>query len=258
MKSHYGHAHMSMGVDGVRGWVGRGPLESRWFCHPLARPGTLLGPQRAGGCLQPQVWVCVASSQSSTRSSYYGPWGRSGAWASRRSSWNSLKHKPPCAEHESLLSAERGGGSGGGARACEGAGDEGPPRAVPLHIQHAHHAHHGPHPMHRHHHHRRTLSLDTRDSVDLAELGPAVGPHPRAAWRTVGMVPGHEDCNGRMPSIAKEVFTEMGDRQDDGDDEGEVDYVSCPAEWPGWGEEEVRWTGGGAPGAGLEWGARRD
>ncbi|XP_016060755.1 PREDICTED: voltage-dependent T-type calcium channel subunit alpha-1I, partial [Miniopterus natalensis] len=166
-------------------------------------------------------------SLSSTRSSYYGPWGRSGAWASRRSSWNSLKHKPPCAEHESLLSAERSGGSGGGARACEGAGDEGPPRAVPLHIQHAHHAHHGPHPMHRHHHHRRTLSLDTRDSVDLAELGPAVGPHPRAAWRTVGMVPGHEDCNGRMPSIAKEVFTEMGDRQDDGDDEGEVDYTLC-------------------------------
>ncbi|XP_012590572.1 PREDICTED: voltage-dependent T-type calcium channel subunit alpha-1I [Condylura cristata] len=48
-------------------------------------------------------------SLSSSRSSYYGPWGRSGAWASRRSSWNSLKHKPPSAEHESLLSAERGG-----------------------------------------------------------------------------------------------------------------------------------------------------
>uniref|UniRef100_A0A4X1W197 Voltage-dependent T-type calcium channel subunit alpha n=1 Tax=Sus scrofa TaxID=9823 RepID=A0A4X1W197_PIG len=99
-----------------------------------------------------------ASSQSSSRSSYYGPWGRSGAWASRRSSWNSLKHKPQSAEHESLLSQERGGG--GGARASEGARDDGPPRAA--------------------------------DSVDLAE---AAGP-----------TPGHEDCNGRMPSIAKDTL----------------------------------------------------
>ncbi|KAM8777243.1 voltage-dependent T-type calcium channel subunit alpha-1I [Rhynchonycteris naso] len=159
-------------------------------------------------------------SLSSSRSSYYGPWGRSGAWANRRSSWNSLKHKPPSAEHESLLSAERGGG----ARACEGARDEGPPRAAPLHAPHTHHPHHGPHPPHRHHHHRRTLSLDTRDSVDLAELGPAVGPHHRAAWRVAGL--GHEDCNGRMPNIAKEVFTKMDDRRDRGEDE-EVDYTLC-------------------------------
>ncbi|XP_074247141.1 voltage-dependent T-type calcium channel subunit alpha-1I isoform X5 [Saimiri boliviensis] len=163
-------------------------------------------------------------SLSSSRSSYYGPWGRSGAWASRRSSWNSLKHKPPSAEHESLLSAERGGG---GARVCECAGDEGPPRAAPLHSPHAHHAHHGPHLAHRHRHHRRTLSLDTRDSVDLAELVPAVGAHPRAAWRAPGPAPGHEDCNGRMPSIAKDVFTKMGDRRDRGEDEEEIDYTLC-------------------------------
>nr|KAF6493944.1 hypothetical protein HJG63_001991 [Rousettus aegyptiacus] len=163
-------------------------------------------------------------SLSSSRSSYYGPWGRSGAWASRRSSWNSLKHKPPTAEHESLLSAERGGG----ARACEGARDEGPPRAAPLHAPHAHHAHHGPHLAHRHRHHRRTLSLDTRDSVDLAELGPAVGTHPRASWRVAGPALGHEDCNGRMPNIAKEVFTKMGDRRGHGEDEEEeVDYTLC-------------------------------
>uniref|UniRef100_G3TUK4 Voltage-dependent T-type calcium channel subunit alpha n=1 Tax=Loxodonta africana TaxID=9785 RepID=G3TUK4_LOXAF len=141
-------------------------------------------------------------SLSSSRSSYYGPWGRSGTWASRRSSWNSLKHKPPSAEHESLLSAERGGG----ARACEGARDEGPPRAAPLHAPHAHHAHRGPHVAHRHRHHRRTLSLDTRDSVDLAE---------------------HEDCNGRMPSIAKDVFTKMNDRGDREEDEEEIDYTLC-------------------------------
>ncbi|XP_011367422.1 voltage-dependent T-type calcium channel subunit alpha-1I [Pteropus vampyrus] len=163
-------------------------------------------------------------SLSSSRSSYYGPWGRSGAWASRRSSWNSLKHKPPTAEHESLLSAERGGG----ARACEGARDEGPPRAAPLHAPHAHHAHHGPPLAHRHRHHRRTLSLDTRDSVDLAELGPAVGAHPRASWRVAGPAPGHEDCNGRMPNIAKEVFTKMDDRRGHGEDEEEeVDYTLC-------------------------------
>uniref|UniRef100_A0A8C4LLJ7 Voltage-dependent T-type calcium channel subunit alpha n=1 Tax=Equus asinus asinus TaxID=83772 RepID=A0A8C4LLJ7_EQUAS len=146
-----------------------------------------------------------ASSQSSSRSSYYGPWGRSGAWASRRSSWNSLKHRPPSAEHESLLSGERGGG----ARACEGAREEGPA-----------------HPAHRHRHHRRTLSLDTRDSVDLAEQVPSVGAHPRTAWRAAGAVTGHEDCNGRMPNIAKDVFTKMDDRRERGEDEEEIDYVS--------------------------------
>ncbi|XP_049741173.1 voltage-dependent T-type calcium channel subunit alpha-1I [Elephas maximus indicus] len=159
-------------------------------------------------------------SLSSSRSSYYGPWGRSGTWASRRSSWNSLKHKPPSAEHESLLSAERGGG----ARACEGARDEGPPRAAPLH---APHAHCGPHVAHRHRHHRRTLSLDTRDSVDLAELGPAGGAHPRTAWRAAAPALGHEDCNGRMPSIAKDVFTKMNDRGDREEDEEEIDYTLC-------------------------------
>uniref|UniRef100_A0A8C3WW35 Voltage-dependent T-type calcium channel subunit alpha n=1 Tax=Catagonus wagneri TaxID=51154 RepID=A0A8C3WW35_9CETA len=164
-------------------------------------------------------------SLSSSRSSYYGPWGRSGAWASRRSSWNSLKHKPPSAEHESLLSAERGGGT----RASEGARDEGPPRAAPLHAPHAHHANHGPHLAHCHRHHRRTLSLDTRDSVDLAELVAAGGTHPRAAWRAAGPAPapGHEDCNGRMPSIAKDVFTKMDDRRDRGEDEEEMDYTLC-------------------------------
>ena len=209
--------------------------------------------QAAFGHLVPQPWVCLwgadpngNSFQSSSRSSYYGPWGRSAAWASRRSSWNSLKHKPPSAEHESLLSAERGGGT----RVCEVAADEGPPRAAPLHAPHAHHVHHGPHLAHRHRHHRRTLSLDNRDSVDLAELVPAVGAHPRAAWRATGPAPGHEDCNGRMPSIAKDVFTKMGDRGDRGEDEEEIDYVS------GGGAEGdlVRWDrteAGAAPGGGA-------
>lgn len=97
---------------------------------------------------------------------------------------------------------------------------------MPLHTPHAHHAQHGPHLAHHHRHHRRTLSLDTRDSMDLAELGPAVGIHPRAAWRVAGLAPGHEDCNGRMPSFAKDMFTKMDDRRDHGEDEEEVDYVS--------------------------------
>ncbi|PNJ37562.1 CACNA1I isoform 1 [Pongo abelii] len=188
------------------------------------------GVQAAFGHLVPQLWVCLwgadpnrNSFQSSSRSSYYGPWGRSAAWASRRSSWNSLKHKPPSAEHESLLSAERGVG----ARVCEVAADEGLPRSAPLHAPHAHHVHHGPHLAHRHRHHRRTLSLDNRDSVDLAELVPTVGAHPRAAGRAAGPAPGHEDCNGRMPSIAKDVFTKMGDRGDRGEDEEEMDYTLC-------------------------------
>ncbi|XP_007519450.2 voltage-dependent T-type calcium channel subunit alpha-1I [Erinaceus europaeus] len=196
---------------------------------------------------------CDQSSLSSSRSSRYGlcygpgARGRSGAWASRRSSWNSLKHKHPSAEHESLLSVERAGG-----QACEGALEEGPSRAVPLHTLHAHHTHHthhGPHPAHRQRHHRRTLSLDTRDSVDLAELVPAAGAHSRSSWRMAGLVPGHEDCNGRMPSIAKDVFTKMDDRRDRGEEEEEMDYTLCfrvrkmiDAYKPDWCEVREDWS----------------
>uniref|UniRef100_G3R3Q0 Voltage-dependent T-type calcium channel subunit alpha n=1 Tax=Gorilla gorilla gorilla TaxID=9595 RepID=G3R3Q0_GORGO len=221
------------------------PMTPNGHLDPSLPLGGHLGPAGAAGpaprlSLQPDPMLLALGSRkssvmslgrmsydqrslSSSRSSYYGPWGRSAAWASRRSSWNSLKHKPPSAEHESLLSAERGGG----ARVCEVAADEGPPRAAPLHAPHAHHVHHGPHLAHRHRHHRRTLSLDNRDSVDLAELVPTVGAHPRAAWRAAGPAPGHEDCNGRMPSIAKDVFTKMGDRGDRGEDEEEIDYTLC-------------------------------
>uniref|UniRef100_I3N0U5 Calcium voltage-gated channel subunit alpha1 I n=1 Tax=Ictidomys tridecemlineatus TaxID=43179 RepID=I3N0U5_ICTTR len=228
------------------------PLTPNGHLDPSLPLGGHLGPTGAVGpasrlSLQPDPMLVALDSRkssvmslgrmsydqrslSSTRSSYYGPWGRSGAWASRRSSWNSLKHKPPSAEHESLLSAERSG-----ARACEGAREEGPPRAAPLHAPHAHHVHHGPHLAHRHRHHRRTLSLDTRDSVDLTELLPAMGLHPRAAWRAAGMAPGHEDCNGRMPNIAKDVFTKMDDGRDRGEDEEEIDY-------PDWCEVREDWS----------------
>lgn len=89
--------------------------------------------------------------------------------------------------------------------------------------------------------------------MDLAELVPAVGTHSRAAWRAAGLAPGHEDCNGRMPSIAKDVFTKMDDRRDRGEDEEEIDYVS--ARGSGAAEGTTRWRAGieqgGAEGRGL-------
>lgn len=82
-----------------------------------------------------------------------------------------------------------------------------------------------------------------------------MGTHPRASWRVAGPALGHEDCNGRMPNIAKEVFTKMGDRRGHGEDEEEeVDYVSATGS-PGWAKEreKVPRTGGGVAtgGAGV-------
>uniref|UniRef100_A0A7M4FQ54 Voltage-dependent T-type calcium channel subunit alpha n=1 Tax=Crocodylus porosus TaxID=8502 RepID=A0A7M4FQ54_CROPO len=143
-------------------------------------------------------------SLSSSRSSHYGAWGRSGAWGSRRSSWNSLarghslKHKPPSAEHESLLSGERHRTADG-----ERAG------------------------MGRAPHHRRTLSLDTKGSCDLVELASVPSSH--RATRKIGVTSGtteHQDCNGKMPNIAKEIFPKMNNRKDRGEEEEEIDYVS--------------------------------
>ncbi|KFV75725.1 Voltage-dependent T-type calcium channel subunit alpha-1I, partial [Struthio camelus australis] len=144
-------------------------------------------------------------SLSSSRSSHYGAWGRSGAWGSRRSSWNSLarghslKHKPPSAEHESLLSGERH-------RAADGERD-GTGRVS---------------------HHRRTLSLDNRGSCDLLELasvpsGQRVAHKPGAASGASE----HQDCNGKMPSIAKEIFPKMNNRKERGEDDEEIDYSLC-------------------------------
>ncbi|NXJ70115.1 CAC1I protein, partial [Rostratula benghalensis] len=144
-------------------------------------------------------------SLSSSRSSHYGAWGRSGAWGSRRSSWNSLarghslKHKPPSAEHESLLSGE-------GHRAADGESD-GTRRVF---------------------HHRRTLSLDNKGSCDLLELA-SVAPGHRVT-RKLGAASGaseHQDCNGKMPSIAKEIFPKMNNRKERGEDDEEIDYSLC-------------------------------
>ncbi|KAM6094510.1 voltage-dependent T-type calcium channel subunit alpha-1I [Chlamydotis macqueenii] len=191
---------------------------------PSANP-----PVAAGGVtnssrnsLQPdQIRVAVASrkssvmslgrmtydqrSLSSSRSSHYGAWGRSGAWGSRRSSWNSLarghslKHKPPSTEHESLLSGERH-------KAADGEPDGA--RKV--------------------FHHRRTLSLDYKGSCDLLELASVPSSHRVA--RKLGAVSGaseHQDCNGKMPSIAKEIFPKMNNRKERGEDDEEIDYSLC-------------------------------
>lgn len=144
--------------------------------------------------------------QSSSRSSHYGAWGRSGPWGSRRSSWNSLarghslKHRPPSAEHESLLSGERHG-TGTADGEPDGTG-----RVL---------------------HHRRTLSLDNKGSCDLLELASVPSGHRVA--RKLGAASGaseHQDCNGKMPSIAKEIFPKMDNRKERGEDDEEIDYVS--------------------------------
>lgn len=147
---------------------------------------------------------CPTVLQSSSRSSYYGAWGRSGAWGSRRSSWNSLvrghslKHKPPSAEQESLLSGERH-------RSADGdPGETG--RAFQ---------------------HRRTLSLDNKGSCDLLELASVPSSHRMT--RKLGAASGaseHQDCNGKMPSIAKEIFPKMNNHKEHGEDDEEIDYVS--------------------------------
>uniref|UniRef100_A0A803VFI8 Calcium voltage-gated channel subunit alpha1 I n=1 Tax=Ficedula albicollis TaxID=59894 RepID=A0A803VFI8_FICAL len=144
-------------------------------------------------------------SLSSSRSSHYGAWSRSGAWGSRRSSWNSLarghslKHKPPSAEHESLLSGETHKAAGGE--------PDGTGRAF---------------------HHRRTLSLDNKGSCDLLELASVPSGH-RVSHR-LGAPPGaseHQDCNGKMPSIVKEIFPKMNNHKERGEDDEEIDYSLC-------------------------------
>ncbi|XP_032544479.1 voltage-dependent T-type calcium channel subunit alpha-1I isoform X3 [Chiroxiphia lanceolata] len=144
-------------------------------------------------------------SLSSSRSSHYGAWGRSGAWGSRRSSWNSLarghslKHKHPSAEHESLLPGETH-------RAAHGETD-GTGRVF---------------------HHRRTLSLDNKGSCDLLELASVPSSH--RVTHKLGALPGaseHQDCNGKMPSIVKEIFPKMNNRKERGEDDEEIDYSLC-------------------------------
>ncbi|XP_062838984.1 voltage-dependent T-type calcium channel subunit alpha-1I isoform X3 [Anolis carolinensis] len=180
----------------------------------LNQPGTTAGiANPLCNALQPDKILVAHESRkssvmslSSSRSTHYGAWSRTGGWGSRRSSWNtlarghSLKHKPPSAEHESLLSGDR-------QRTLEGE------REVPVRI----------------HHHRRTLSLDIKGTSELVELVPSTVSCHRPSRKT-GVTTGpteHQDCNGKMPNIAKDIFPEMNNRKDHGEDEDETDYSLC-------------------------------
>nr|XP_060633075.1 voltage-dependent T-type calcium channel subunit alpha-1I isoform X3 [Anolis sagrei ordinatus] len=180
----------------------------------LNQPGATAGIANPScNALQPDKILVAHESRkssvmslSSSRSTHYGAWSRAGGWGSRRSSWNtlarghSLKHKPPSAEHESLLSGDRH-------RTLEGE------RELPVRI----------------HHHRRTLSLDIKGTSELVELVPSA-PSCHRPSRKTGVTTGpteHQDCNGKMPNIAKDIFPEMNNRKDHGEDEEEIDYSLC-------------------------------
>ena len=76
-------------------------------------------------------------------------------------------------------------------------------------------------------HHRRTLALDNKGSCDLLELASV--PSSNRVTHKLGAPPGtseHQDCNGKMPSIVKEIFPKMNNRKERGEDDEEIDYVS--------------------------------
>uniref|UniRef100_A0A8C3R740 Calcium voltage-gated channel subunit alpha1 I n=1 Tax=Cyanoderma ruficeps TaxID=181631 RepID=A0A8C3R740_9PASS len=170
------------------------------FTHPKAGVHSISHP-KSHKTLSSDRTECPTSS---SRSSRYGAWSRSGAWGSRRSSWNSLtqghslKHRPPSAEHESLLSGETH-------KVADGEPD-GTGRVF---------------------HHRRTLSLDNKGLCDLLELASVPSGH--RVTHKLGAPPGaseHQDCNGKMPSIVKEIFPKMNNHKEQGGDDEEIDYVS--------------------------------
>ncbi|XP_053545406.1 voltage-dependent T-type calcium channel subunit alpha-1I [Bombina bombina] len=132
-------------------------------------------------------------SQAGSRASH---WGRTGAWGSRRSSWNSLgrrpsvKPRPLTAEHESLLSR----------------GDE-----------------------HRSHSrrtsslkHSRTMSLENKGSQDIPEQAQT---NHKISGKVCAILGEHHDVIARTPNIMKDVFPKMNNRKDK--EEEEVDYSLC-------------------------------
>nr|DBA18821.1 TPA: hypothetical protein GDO54_017024 [Pyxicephalus adspersus] len=140
--------------------------------------------------------------QKSQGGSRLTQWNRSGAWGSRRSSWNSLGRRPSIkprtytAEHESLLSRTEVHRDKSHSR-----------RASSLK-------------------HRRAVSLDNKGSSDIPEHTGLHTSH-RAPSRGTNSFGDYQDCIGKTPQIMKDVFPKMNNRKDKEEEEEEIDYSLC-------------------------------
>ncbi|CAH2312283.1 voltage-dependent T-type calcium channel subunit alpha-1I [Pelobates cultripes] len=138
-------------------------------------------------------------SQTMSRSSH---WGRSGAWGSRRSSWNSLGRRPsikprPCtAEHESLLS-------------------RGEDHRERIHSRRTSILKH-----------RRAMSLDNKGPPDMPDQMSAQANH-RIPYKETSIIGEHRDSSGKTPPLMKDVFPKMNNRKDKEEEEEEIDYSLC-------------------------------
>ncbi|XP_063282469.1 voltage-dependent T-type calcium channel subunit alpha-1I [Pelobates fuscus] len=138
-------------------------------------------------------------SQTMSRSSH---WGRSGAWGSRRSSWNSLGRRPsikprPCtAEHESLLS-------------------RGEDHRERIHSRRTSSLKH-----------RRAMSLDNKGPPDMPDQISAQANH-RIPYKETSIIGEHRDSSGKTPPLMKDVFPKMNNRKDKEEEEEEIDYSLC-------------------------------
>ncbi|XP_075429860.1 voltage-dependent T-type calcium channel subunit alpha-1I isoform X2 [Ascaphus truei] len=138
-------------------------------------------------------------SQTGSRASY---WGRSSAWGSRRSSWNSLgrrpsiKPRPLMAERESLLSRGEDQRDRGYSR-----------RASSLQ-------------------HRRAMSLDNKGPSDIPDQ-PGLQANHKAPCKGSSTAGEYLESTGKTPPIIKEVFPKMNNRKDKEEEEEEIDYSLC-------------------------------
>ncbi|XP_018422918.1 PREDICTED: voltage-dependent T-type calcium channel subunit alpha-1I [Nanorana parkeri] len=129
-------------------------------------------------------------------------WNRSGAWGSRRSSWNSLgrrtsiRPRPCTAEHESLLSRAEFHRDRSHSR-----------RASSLK-------------------HRRAMSLDNKGSTDIPEHSGLHTSH-RTPSKGTNSVGEYQDSSVKTPQIMKDVFPKMNNRKDKDEEEEEIDYSLC-------------------------------
>ncbi|XP_064419425.1 voltage-dependent T-type calcium channel subunit alpha-1I isoform X1 [Latimeria chalumnae] len=200
------------------------PMTPNGHLDPALPPSQLFAATvvtSSRGSLQPeQIHTMTGSRKSSIISlrnsdmksmssgSHYGPWGCGSGWGSRRSSWNSLgcgsslKQKMHSGEHESLLSYE-------GHKAPMEERDEAKLERAPRMDSRL----------------RRALSLDTKGSSELVQALPN-----QKRLRKNSTAPAssdHQDCNGKTPNIASEIFPKMKAKKDKDDMDEEIDYSLC-------------------------------